>query len=56
LAAAPELKSRRLVRLSVNGLSITRPLHHLWSRSRRQSKAATALMCLVRHHAAARLR
>jgi DNA-binding transcriptional LysR family regulator len=56
LAAGPELKTRQVARLNVTGLSIMRDLHHLRARNRRESKAAHALMCLVRHHAAGRLR
>jgi DNA-binding transcriptional LysR family regulator len=55
LAAGPDLAGRKLVRLPVKDLSITRPLHHLTVKGRRPSKAATAFLCLVRHAAAGRL-
>src|SRR6185436_19675467 len=42
LAAGPELKTRKVVRLNVTGLSITRDLHHLRASTRRESKAAHA--------------
>lgn len=56
LAAGPDLASRRLIRLPIRDLSITRPLYHVALKARRPSKAATAFLCLIRHAATARAR
>jgi DNA-binding transcriptional LysR family regulator len=53
LAARPELSSRRLVQLSIRDLALARPLYRLRLRNRRESKAAHAFDCLVRHAARA---
>ena len=47
LAAGPELAARRLVELRVTDLKLSRPLYHLRLRGKRESKAATAFLCLV---------
>jgi DNA-binding transcriptional LysR family regulator len=49
IAAADEIRSRRLARLRVQGLAIARPLYHLRPRARRESRAATAFLCLLKH-------
>jgi DNA-binding transcriptional LysR family regulator len=54
IAAAPDIAAKRLVVIRVTDLDIRRPLYHLRLRNRRESKAATAFLCLVRHGARGR--
>ncbi|HSU66451.1 MAG TPA: LysR substrate-binding domain-containing protein, partial [Tepidisphaeraceae bacterium] len=49
IAVREELRSRRLVRLRVDGMLIKRPLYQARPRARRESKAATAFLCILKH-------
>jgi DNA-binding transcriptional LysR family regulator len=51
LAVQREIAARRLIKLPVRNLSIARPLYQLRLHNRRETKAAHAFACLVRHAA-----
>jgi DNA-binding transcriptional LysR family regulator len=49
IAVREELRARRLIQVPVSGLPIKRPMHYVRHRARRESKAATAFLCILKH-------
>jgi DNA-binding transcriptional LysR family regulator len=51
LAVAPDVAAGMLAVLRVSGLSVRRPVHYVRPRGRRETKAATAFRCMLKHAA-----
>jgi DNA-binding transcriptional LysR family regulator len=51
LAAAGDVEAGRLAVLRLVGLSLDRPVYYVLPRGRRESKAAIAFRCLLKHAA-----
>lgn len=49
LAVKREIAGKQIAEIRIKGVKLRRPIYHLRPRGRRQSKAAEAFLCIVRH-------